>query len=91
MTVIVDANIIFSGILNTKGKIADLLINSGDLILFVAPDYLRTEIRKYHSKISKASRLTLHQVREAEFQLCKDIRFISEEQVSKKSGLQPMT
>ncbi len=82
MKVIVDANIVFSGILNTKGKIGDLLINSVGLIEFIAPDFLRTEIRTHHKRLVELSKLSLEQVIEAEFQICKDIKFISEEQVS---------
>jgi predicted nucleic acid-binding protein len=39
--IIVDANIIFSGILNSNGKIGDLLINSKDVLQFIAPEFLR--------------------------------------------------
>jgi len=78
---IIDANIVFSGILNTHGKIGDLLINSKPFFTFIAPDFLRTEIRKHYSRLSKISGLTLEQIQEAEFQLYKDIRFISEEQI----------
>ena len=53
MKIIVDANIIFSGILNSNGKIGDI------------------------------SGMTMEHVREAEFQLCKDILFISEELISR--------
>jgi len=42
---IVDANIVFSGILNTNGKIADLLINSKQYFTFIAPYFLRRETR----------------------------------------------
>jgi predicted nucleic acid-binding protein len=80
--VIVDANIVFSGILNTNGKIADLLINSRKKIQFIAPEFLRFEISKHYSKISKLSGLTIGQIREAEYQVCRDIIFISEEQIS---------
>jgi len=76
--IIVDANIVFSGILNTKGKIGDLLINSHKLIDFIAPDFLRTEIHKYHSKISALSGLSIEQVIESEFHICKNIHFISD-------------
>jgi predicted nucleic acid-binding protein len=79
--VIVDANIVFSGILNTNGKIGDLLINSKKNFEFVAPDFLRTEIRKHHPRHSKISGLTPDRVRETEYQIYKDITFISEEQV----------
>lgn len=81
MKIIVDANIVFSGILNTNGKIGDLLINSKKRFDFIAPDFLRTEIKKHYSKLAKISKLTLEQIQESEFQICQDITFISEEQI----------
>lgn len=81
MKIIVDANIVFSGILNSKGKIGDLLINSQKRFTFIAPNFLQTEIHKHHLRLSKISGLTIERVKEAEFQICKDITFISEEQI----------
>lgn len=81
MRFIVDANIVFSGILNTNGKIGDLLINSKHYFTFIAPDFLRSEIRNHYPRLVKISGLTIAQVQEAEFQLYKDIVFISEEQI----------
>ncbi|RYX85814.1 hypothetical protein EON73_02770 [bacterium] len=80
---IVDANIVFSAILNTNSKIGDLLINSKKHFEFIAPDFLRLEIKRHHAKILKVSKLTIEQVLEAEFQTYKDINFISEEQIPK--------
>ena len=37
MRIIVDANIVFSAILNTNSKIADLLLNSKGTFAFLAP------------------------------------------------------
>jgi predicted nucleic acid-binding protein len=51
MRVIVDANIIFSSILNTNGKIGDVLLNSHNIFEFIAPRFLKEEIRKYQKKI----------------------------------------
>lgn len=82
MKVIVDANIVFSGILNSNSKIADILINSGEQLIFIAPNFLRIEINKYHSKISKLTGMTTEEVQESEFQICKKIKFISEEQIA---------
>ncbi|MBL0049243.1 MAG: hypothetical protein IPP32_14250 [Bacteroidetes bacterium] len=87
MKLIVDANIVFSGILNSNGKIGDLLINSKKKLDFIAPDFLRTEIYKHHSKLCKISKMTLEQVREAEFLICKDINFISAEQIKNSHWL----
>ena len=81
MRLIVDANVVFSGILNTNGKIGDLLINLKRFFTFIAPDFLRSEIRNHYPKLVKISGLTIEQLREAEFQLYKDTTFISEEQI----------
>ena len=81
MRIIVDANIVFSGILNTNSKIGDLLINSKKKFYFIAPEFLRTEIKKHYPKLIKISGLSLDQIQEAEFQIYKDIHFISEEQI----------
>lgn len=81
MRVIVDANIVFSGILNTQVKIGDLLINSKNYLTFIAPDFLRLEIRKNYSRLTSISGLNLEQVHVAEIQICKDISFISESQI----------
>lgn len=75
---IVDANLIFSGILNTEGKIADILLNSTDKLTFIAPNFLRHEVKKYHWKIAKLSKLTIFEVEEIEYQLFKNITFITE-------------
>lgn len=82
MKVVVDANIIFSAILNTKGKIGDLLINSYPTIKFIAPDFLRQEIKKYHKKLSQLSGLRIEEIKESEYQICKDVTFLSEELIA---------
>ena len=87
MRVIVDANIVFSGILNSNGKIGDLLINSKKHFDFIAPDFLRSEIYKHYQRLSKISGLKIDQIREAEFQICKDMKFISEEQIKEATWI----
>jgi len=79
--VIVDANIVFSGILNSNGKIGDLLINSGKYLEFIAPDFLRFEISKHYAKLGKVSGMSIEQIEESEYHIYKGITFISEEQV----------
>lgn len=66
MRVIVDANIVFSGILNSNGKIGDLLINSEKQFDFIAPNFLRSEIYKHYQRLCKISGLKMEQIREAE-------------------------
>lgn len=84
MKLIVDANIVFSALLNTNGKIGDILIKSKTRFQFIAPDFLRVEIKKHYKKISKISGLTLDEIRESEFQIYHNIQFISEEQIPDK-------
>jgi predicted nucleic acid-binding protein len=83
--VIVDANIVFSGILNVKSRIGDLLINSKSHFDFIAPDFLRIEIYRHYPRLQKISGLSFEEVRESESQVCKDISFISEEQIQTSS------
>lgn len=80
--IIVDANIVFSGILKSDGKIGDILINSEGIFKFISPYFLRIEIQRHHEKLIKISKLTLDQLLESEFQICKSINFISDEQIS---------
>ena len=56
MKVIIDTNIAFSVILNTNGKIGDLLFNSGDLFTFYSCDYLQTEIKRHKPKMLKVAK-----------------------------------
>lgn len=77
MRIIVDANIVFSAILNTNSKIADLLLNSKGTFDFIAPDYLKIELHKYHSKISKLSNLAISEIELIENKVTKPITFMS--------------
>jgi predicted nucleic acid-binding protein len=78
MRIIVDANIIFSAILNTDGKIGDVLLNSHNIYEFIAPRFLKDEIRKYHKKILLISEYSNSELLEIEDKVYKPISFISE-------------
>jgi predicted nucleic acid-binding protein len=75
--IIVDANVVFSAILNTNSKIADLLLNSKGTFDYLAPDYLQTELRQYHTKISKISKLSFVEIEIVENKITKPIVFMS--------------
>ncbi|MEW5799943.1 MAG: PIN domain-containing protein [Bacteroidota bacterium] len=81
MNYIVDANIVFNGILNTNSTIADLLINSHSFFSFIAPEFLRKEIRKHYPRLKSISGFTSRQIQEAEHYVCKQITFASLEQI----------
>jgi predicted nucleic acid-binding protein len=78
MRIIVDANIIFSAILNTNGKIGDILLNSHKIFEFIAPRFLKEEIRKYHNKIILISGYSSIELQNIEDKVYKPISFISD-------------
>jgi predicted nucleic acid-binding protein len=82
--IIVDANIVFSSILNSNGKIGDLLINSKKHFNFIAPEFLHYEIRDKYKRLQSISDLSIEQIMEAEYHVCKEIVFISEEQINQE-------
>ena len=79
--VIVDTNIIFSCLLNTQGKIGDLLFNSDEVFEFYSNDYMRLEIHKHWSKLKKISKLTDDELETAYEKLLSKLIFINEESI----------
>jgi len=55
---VVDTNIVFSGILSPNGTICDLLLNSKDKFDFYAPTAILDELNAHHQKLLKLSRLS---------------------------------
>jgi hypothetical protein len=84
--ILVDANIIFSGILNSNGKIGDLLVNSLKQYNFIAPDFLRHEIKGKYQRLESISGMSLEQILEAEYQVCKNITFIWKSKLPTNAG-----
>ncbi len=82
MKIIVDTNIVFSAILNSDGKIGDLLLNSFKVLDFFSAEYLRFEIKNHYDKLSKISRQSIEKIQHTEYYITKEIKFISEEQIS---------
>lgn len=79
MKIVIDTNIIFSAILNTNGKIGDLLLNSGDVlgcfsILFTW--FYKRGIEEHHDKLEKLSNLSFGDIESIKALLFKHIRFI---------------
>jgi predicted nucleic acid-binding protein len=54
---VVDTNIVFSGILSPSGVICDLLLNSKDIFAFYAPTAILDELNAHHQKLLKLSGL----------------------------------
>lgn len=55
MIVVVDTNIVFSGILSPTGTVCDLLLNSFNAFDFYAPMAILDELDAHHQKMLKIS------------------------------------
>jgi predicted nucleic acid-binding protein len=83
MKIIVDSNIVFSAILNTKSIIGDLLLNSEKLFQFWTCYYLINEIDRHWVKLKRISKLDEGDLLEAQLLIYKNITFIDEGQIPK--------
>ncbi len=79
MKIVVDTNIIFSGLLNTNSTIGELLINSKNSFEFYSCSYMRYEIQKHWEKLKKISKLSDQQLTDAQFNLFSRLKFINED------------
>lgn len=58
MNIVVDTNVIFSALLNSKGKISDIFFNPALDFAFFAPSFTLTELKKHHQKLCSISNLS---------------------------------
>lgn len=85
MIIIVDTNIIFSGLLNPSGKIGDLLLNSTDSFEFFAPTFILDELKNHHNKLLKISKLSEVELEFLKRILLKKIELIDPENLLSES------
>jgi predicted nucleic acid-binding protein len=79
MKIIIDTNIIFSGLLNSNSTIGDLIFNSDKQFEFYSCNYMRYEIQKHWERLKAISKLTEDQLNTSYFQILSKIKFINEE------------
>lgn len=84
MRIVVDTNIVFSAIINTHGKIGDLLMNSDNVFDFYSCNFLIQEINKHQNKLSQFSGLSLKQIRKIEHLITKNINFFNNDVIPNK-------
>lgn len=77
MNIVVDTNIVFSAILNSSHRIAEILIYPNPAIQFFSCDYLRTELTKHQDKLTKLSKRPLNEILELEDYLTQHITFFN--------------
>ncbi len=79
MKIVVDTNIVFSGILNTNSTIGKLLTRSASPFQFYTCNYLRTEIARHKAKLVKLTKLPEDKLDELERLVTAKLTFINEE------------
>ncbi len=84
MKIIVDTNIIFSGLINTNGTIGDLLLNSYNILEFYSCNYMRYEIDKHWEKLKRISKLSEDELEESRFNIFSRVNFIKEDLIPEK-------
>lgn len=78
MKIIVDTNIVFSGILNSSSRIGKYLISSNDHFEFFSCDFLKKELLNHRGKLVKTTKLTFLELDELEQLVTANITFINE-------------
>ena len=82
VTIVVDANILFSVIVKSDGVLAKLWFDVADRFDLVAPAYLLGELHEHHQRLCKLSGLTSSKVAEVRTILLEDVSVILEKVVS---------
>lgn len=82
MKIIVDTNIVFSGILNTKSNIGRILISSKSYFEFYSIKLLHTELFKHRKKLLSLTNLSEEELEELINIVTSKIYFIDEEIIS---------
>lgn len=83
MKIIVDSNIVFSGILNPDSKIGELLIKSKNYFDFYSVDQLKRELFDHKDKIKKITNFSEEEFSEAMDIVTLKIRFIRDSLIPK--------
>lgn len=78
MRIVVDTNIVFSGILNSSSKIGAVLISSHKFFEFYSANFLKTELFKHKSKLLKLTKLNELELSELENLVTSKITFLNE-------------
>lgn len=79
MKIVVDTNIIFSALLNSNSRIAQILIHAHPYFKFYSCDYLNTEIWRHQKRILKITKLSIKEYFELLHFVTHNITFINEQ------------
>jgi predicted nucleic acid-binding protein len=87
MKIVVDTNIVFSALLNSKSTIGDLLFNSDKNFEFYSCNYMRFEIKKHWERLKKISKLSEEQLQVSYTQVLTKLKFVNEEIIPAETWL----
>ena len=82
MKIIVDTNIVFSGVLNTESNIGRILIDSKNYFEFYSINFLKTELFKHRRKLLNLTAVSEEELDELINLITNKIYFIDEEIIS---------
>jgi len=82
--IIVDTNIVFSGILNSSSRIGKNLISPKNHFQFFTCDFLKKELQNHREKLLKLTGLTFLELDELEQLITSNITFINESLIHEK-------
>ena len=77
MTIVIDASVIISALINPNGKEAAYIFNYSDKLDFVAPELVHQEIAAKSSRIIKSSHLTARTLQMASDMIVQNISIFS--------------
>ena len=76
--IVVDTNIVFSGILNSNSRIGKLLVGSKSHFQYYSCEFLKVELKKHRNKLLKLTGLSTNDLQELEMLITQNIIFINE-------------
>jgi predicted nucleic acid-binding protein len=83
--IVVDTNIVFSAILNSTGRIGQILITSKSNFQFYSCVFLKTELIRHQDKLLKLTKLSIRELEELQDLITKNITFIHESLLPEKT------
>ena len=84
MTLVVDANIVFSAILSKDGAVAETFREAQGIVKLIAPAYLADELVRLRPKMAKSAKKTLAETEAAQRWALAQIELVSEEMITRK-------
>lgn len=81
MKIVVDTNIIFSGLFSPNGTISDLLLNSSDKFDFYSPTFVLDELQNHQQKLLKLTGFTRKELDYLQLMIFKKVDLIDLETI----------